>query len=273
MTLIDRIKNTLSINCDTALVRYDLDRIYRYSEYNKTIDYAKKYIDVNGVREQVQRLQTESEIYEKDIKNIAEPEREAEERKYHVWATWFKVKKICIWVTLGLIVCAVINSILWDYLPSFLNRLLDKLSLPLILLIPALIVIKVGEWICKNNYSSYVSKINTKINARNDNFEKTARAYYATIDNLYLTSLDPLQREMVLMRREQAKRDEQYQKEMKAMREENMRLQNELRNELRNMEKDRLQEAKQARVAQEQAMRSYDRMLQIEEDRERRIRK
>ena len=110
MTLIDRIKNTLSINYDSALVRYDLNRVYRYNEYNKTIDYAKKYIDVNGVREQVQRLQAESEAYHKDIKDITEPEREAEEIKYHVWATWFKVMKICIWIMSGLIVCVVINT-------------------------------------------------------------------------------------------------------------------------------------------------------------------
>lgn len=43
-----------------SIVRRDLDKVYRYNEYNEAIAYAKKNIDVKGVKEEMQNLQKEA---------------------------------------------------------------------------------------------------------------------------------------------------------------------------------------------------------------------
>lgn len=70
------------------------------------------------------------------------------------------------------------------------------------------------------------------------------------IDTLYLRSLDPSHREMVLMRREQA----EHNRKQEELEEERVRLENE-----------RLREAEKTRKAQEK-------LLKIEEEREKRYR-
>lgn len=259
-----------------SIVRRDLNKVYRFNEYNEAIAYAKKNIDVKGVKEEMQNLQKEAQIYKKDISAIVDPERENEERKYNILDKWFKAKKICKWTLAGLFIVSIVNLIFGGFLPSFLHNALYVLWLFVILMLPAFLVTKIGEKICDKSYYDLIEKIDTRVIDRNESFAKKSRAYYEAIDNLYLLSLDPTLRVMVTMQREQAERDEQHRKEMKEMKDEVGRLQK----ELQRAEDARRRDAEQARKAQDQARKTQERalwnqerLLQIEEDRERRIRK
>lgn len=76
-----------------SIVRRDLDKVYRYNEYNEAIAYAKKNIDVKGVKEEMQNLQKEAQIYKKDISDIVDPERENEEKNIMYWKSGSKQRK------------------------------------------------------------------------------------------------------------------------------------------------------------------------------------
>ncbi len=231
------------------IVRCDLDRCYCFNEYNKTVSCANKNIEVEGVREQLVKLSNEAEIYKNDIKNITEPERETENNKYLIWEKWNKVKNICFSILVclvgGTIICWILGAI---WLPMFSILGLLGIVLSIIMLL-VFIVTKVGELIYGSFYNKYINRIMDKINVRNAIFEYDAHQYYEMIDSLYLQSLDPAHREMILMHREQT----EHNKEMKRL---------EMKRQM--TENERLQEQRKTRQTQE-------RLLEIEEERERRL--
>lgn len=102
-----------------------------------------------------------------------------------------------------------------------------------------------GKWY-RQQYQKYVGELSGKIDSLGKAFKKVSEDYYRTIDNLYLNSLDPTQRQFEIMRREQAA---QSQKLIQAQ-EEAQRLQKKL-----------IQEQKRTRLTQEQ-------LLEIERKRE-----
>lgn len=240
------------------MLRCNLDKVYRYKEYNEAIAYAKQNIDINGMSEQVLKLQEERKAYEGYLQTITEPEREEEDKRYCLWEKWNKVKRICKWILIGLVALWIIMAILGKVLrysgshnayTAFFVLWMFILFLAVISIF-AFLVIKIGTWICNKNYTRYMNKVFAKINDANNRFVYQVHAYYRNIDNLYLGSLDPAHREMLLMRREQA---------------EHNRRQEELENERIRLENARLEEAAKTRRAQE-------RLLKIEEERERRYR-
>ena len=242
------------------IVRCDLERVYNFNEYNKTMDYAKKNIEVNGVREQIQKLTAEKNTYIQEMQNIIESEKENEDKKYHEWESWYKKKNICVWITIGLVAVSVINLLVGGFLPHGLHKLFTLLGLLIFIMLPASIVVKLLEFICGNSYYKYAGPVSEKISVLNIAFTEESRKYYKSIDDLYLLSLDPAHREMVLMRRDQAKQHKQI------MRIERERI--ELEKERIRIEKARQADQKAAREEAEQSRKVQERLLQIEEDRE-----
>ncbi len=243
-----------------SIVRRDLNKCYRFNEYNEAIVYAKKNIEVKGVKEQYQKLVAEKDNYIQDIKNITESEKENENKKYHDWGNWYKKKNLCVRVTLALVIITIINVIFGGFLPSGLHNFLTILGLFLFIMIPLSVVTKVGEFISEKAYYNYISPIDDKIMIRNNSFAEYSRECNKTIDDLFLLSLEPAHREMVMMRREQAKQHE----EMMRMEQERLRLE---------QERIRIEKERQAdtRNANEEARRTrevQERLLRIEQDRE-----
>lgn len=231
-----------------SLVRYNLDRCYSYQEYKKAIAHAEENINVGGMKEQIKELKQEAQIYRKSIEEIVNPVRESENRKYLEWEMWYKAKELCKKIMLGLVGCTIVCWILGMIIGTGFT-LLGMLGIILcFIMLLALIVTKVTESIYAAAYNKYINKVKAKITERNAIFEYDVHRCYEAIDQLYLQSLDPTHREMVLMRREQA----EHNKEIKRLEMERQMKQNEL-----------LQEQKKARKAQE-------RLLEIEEERERR---
>ena len=246
------------------IVRCDLDKCYRVNEYNEAIDYALKNSNIVGMEKTIEKLNKEKNIYKQDIANLIEPERETENEMYLLWEKWNKAKDGCFKIVLGLIggtiLCWILSAFLWSGL-SLLGLIDVVLSIIMFLVFW---VIKVIELICGNKYDRYINKIMSKIIARNKIFGQDMNRYYEEIDNLYLQSLDPAHREMVLMRREQDK----YNQEMMRLEQERLSLER----ERVHIEKERQKEEKAAREEARQnakeSRRVQERLLQIEEDRE-----
>lgn len=140
------------------IVRCDLERVYNFNEYNKTMDYAKKNIEVNGVREQIQKLTAEKNTYIQEMQNIIESEKENEDKKYHEWESWYKKKNICVWITIGLVAVSVINLLVGGFLSHGLHKLFTLLGLLIFIMLPASIVVKLLEFICGNSYYNLSSR-------------------------------------------------------------------------------------------------------------------
>lgn len=256
-------------NMSTKIVRCDLDRCYRFNEYNKAMDYANKNMNVEGVREQIQKLQNEKEIYISNVKNITEPERETENQKYASWEKWNGRWNICIRITIPLLIIIILNNVLSFILPEIIHNILRILGFLIYIMVPASLVTLAATHGCESSYNRYKADIIQRINNINASFSNRFNEYYRQIDNLYLCSLDPTHREMVIMHREQTK----YNEEMLRLERERNQLEKErneqmlrLEKERHALEKERMQETKRTRQATED-------MLQIERDREWRSRR
>lgn len=219
--------------------RFNLDRCYRFSEYRESFDYAQQHQSISGVKEQIKSLKQESDNYKKEVAAITEPERGTEQKKYEQWEKFFKKKYMCKWISMGIVAIVIL---LYNTIGA--SWLFGVFYLLMILSILVALILKGIEVVHSMMYKHYIKKISNQIYAVNQNFGAKAAAYYEKVDALYLSSLDPGQREVVLNNRER------------------LRLEKE-RNEL---ERQRLQEQRRASETQEK-------LLQIEQKREERYEK
>lgn len=230
--------------------RIDLDKCCRSNEYNKTVMYANEHKEVKGMKQLLFKLCSEGEEYIKDITAIGESERETEGKKYMLYRKWYIARKICLCFMIGF-------TLLW----YFLNLLFDIVNMHsktdgILLMFSYLVLIAcfgflaalIGEKIHLKNYNDYANEIRARIENKNALFLKTVKEYYSIADSMYLNSLDPAHREMVLMHREQIAHNEEM-----------LRLENE-----------RNRQAKQMLEEQRRTRRAQENLLDIEKERERR---
>lgn len=241
------------------LSRVNLEQCYNFGEYNKTYSYGRENLRIAGMKELLIHLDGECEKYKADIAAIAGANRDKEARQYQLWSKWHKAKQVCLWAVIVFVVLWVTMGVAGSFLdePLAIRYMTALFGFLIMLGILAFIVLKVGEVICADNYSNFARAIFKEIEYRNMLFANTAREYYKKADDMYLASLDPAHREMVLMRREQA----------------------EYNNEMLKMERERLAEQRRASKAQEdmleeqkRAGRAQEQLLDIELERERRRR-
>lgn len=236
------------------LQRYDLEKSYFYGEYNKTMDYGKKNAQLEGVNDCIAQLNDERKQYEQEMSQVIDAEKDNENRKYHFWERWRKIKFISlgIFVIGKFILTPIVNSVCSGNTGTFaillggvLTALVFLLSnIALLLFLIAIIAQEISE----KSYFKYADNLREQLYDISRNFEDKARKYYLAIDNCYLNSLDSTHREMVLMRREQ----NEHNRKLQAIAEERNRL-----------ERENLEENRKTRYAQE-------RLLQIEQERENR---
>lgn len=232
-------------------VRCDLQKLHNYRRYNEACDYAKKNMNVKGVKEVHQNLLKANEQYKQEYDAIVEVEKENEVNKYQIWDKWFKVNDIISRIGIGDICLYVVNIVIKviGFNASLLTNGISTLVFcASILLVPLFLITKIGESISRKGYNQVINRTKGKINIVNEKFEKVSGDYYKQTDNLYLSSLDPAHREMVYMRREQQKHNDEMLR---------------IENEKRQQEMEQLREMKKTRYAQE-------RILEIEEERVRR---
>lgn len=240
------------------MTRYDLDKVYRLKEFQETHAYANQNMNIQGVREQLVKLERECVTYVEAVKAITEPERAEEDKRYQRWKKWNKISSICGLGTLVLMVLCIGMLMLILMLGSDMSeitQILFIISWFIIIFLTVLgilvfLVTATGTWVCNKNYTRYIKEIMAKIENTNYIFAQRVHVYYREIDTLYLRSLDPAHREMVLMRREQAEHNR--------------------RREEQEAERIRLENAKLNEAAR--TRRAQERLVQIEEAREKRYR-
>lgn len=235
--------------------RYDLDKVYFMNEYNEAVAYGNTYININGVKEQLQNLEKERQRYFENVANIVNPEREKEEVKYRQYEKWAKIAKTCKWTEILFIAIFIAFMLFYKYLPiGFRTSVLLALFEILLMLYPFIlgpilfIIAKVIKYGYDRSYKQYIESISNKLGNLGNGFMRASRDCYKEIDNLYLLSLDATHRELVLLRRQQ-----------ETLAQDMMHLEK----ERQKAEKERLNEQRKTREATEQ-------LLNIEIERERR---
>ncbi len=179
------------------LERIDLDRVYSYAEYEKTLAYAEKNISIDGVLKYYKAMKADRHAYNSDIDRIVEPEREKEEKRYWALEKWTRARQISAWVCVGSLVMCWILDTTHPVIVEFFFRIV-------MIAFVVFVIAKISETVFGMIYKQYVRNITKQIKTRNRQFEMICQRYYKEIDDLYLRSLSPEHRELVLMRREQA---------------------------------------------------------------------
>lgn len=245
------------------LDRYDLDRVYWLNEYNRAMSYGRQNSRITGVQEQMSRLQKEKEQYTREVKMIADAERPTEAEIYQKYAQWADRKKI-FGISLIIIIVFSISPLAKFIHPrSILFQLLDfVVSTALIIGTPiAFVVSAIAKKRFEKQYQDYTNTLEARFSDMGNSFKSRSLSYYDAIDNLYLSSLDPLERQMELSRREQ----ERHNQEMRRMQEQHNREMKQMMEKMNRMNEERL-------VEQRRTAETTQRILNIEEDRERRYR-
>jgi len=228
--------------------RCDLDRCYSFGEYNKTIDYGEKNSHLTGVSNCIEQLNNAKNHYMQEMETVINEERDIENRKYRFWEKWHRIKILapCIWIG-SFLINKLSGKGYHSLIVDLLLALLIFTALATFLLFLLAIIMEI---ISRKLYLKYIDSVWGKFNSINNAFENTARKYYQSIDDIYLNSLEPAYREMVLMRREQ----QEHQRRLEQIAEEQRRL-----------EAENLAENRRIRNTQEE-------LLGIEREREKRYR-
>lgn len=239
----------------SGLMRYNLDKVYFLSEYNKTVAYGKQNISIGGVKEKLQELERERQIYAVKVANIVTPEKATEQFKYQQYQKWESIKKKSKWAEICLILLFIVRLNIFKYLPiglrtSLLYTLFDILfAFSVVLFVPLVLVIsKVVAHGYALRYKKYIEPITATVNNLGTSFQRLSIDYYDAIDTLYLLSLDPVHREMILLRRQQ----EEHNRRMVSL------------------EKERKKTEEAYLKEQQRARRATEELLAIEKEREKR---
>lgn len=239
------------------VTRYNLDKVYFMKEYNKTVSYGNQNINLQGVKEQLQELEQAKKIYVDKVKNLVDPEKDTEQTKYQKYEKWSIIERSIKYLEIPLLIAYFICPMLFELLPiafhfSFIFSLTNAL-LPLVAVFVgpiAFVVAKIMRGRYALQYNQYIVAIRDSVNSLGSNFTKTSLKHYDEIDILYLGSLDPAHREVILLRRQQETHNQ----------------------EILRLEKERQESEKQHLIEQQKTRQATEELLKIEQERERRYR-
>lgn len=196
-------------------IRMNMENVYNWSPYNKAIDEAKQYINVDGVKERLTRFDKDADNYNAKLSGLLERERVVENDKYNHFKSLVQKHNICVWVGIGLI---CIRFLLFCTMKAgYLEALYLLGRIATWAYIVTFIILRVKVIKAEDQYYSYKRNIRQQIGQINDNFLVTVHTFEEEVDQMYLNSLDPTTLQLVLMRRELSetqKKNEQLQKQM-----------------------------------------------------------
>ena len=223
--------------------RFNFDCQYMTAAYEKAVSFANQNIGIAGVRELLEKLREDYKEYNKQRANIKNLETQNESRKYDSWENISKIKFTMKWV---LIIDVFLVIFIRPKRSFILLAIWALFALIFCFGIIVFIVLEIMEWRKRTLYQSYVGGISKKIDDTNRMYLNKINAIEKQIDDLYLLSLDPMQKQLVLMQRAQERQHQEM-----------LRLQQAYQREHDNL----LREQEKTRYATE-------RLLEIEEQRE-----
>lgn len=199
--------------------RIDLTKLFMANPVRKdALNFANKYMYIEGVERVAEQIKKEFQQYAEAVREIPKQETERESRKFKTWVVTHTIMKINLMLLIVGLLSTVIASLLapdGSLLQTLLYIVGDVLGpLSLIALCFTLII----NLIAKKSYSSYQNKIYARAERLCNLFKEEADGLCKEIDCIYLSSLDPAHREMVLMRREQERMQKEHTRQMEEMR-------------------------------------------------------
>ncbi len=256
MSFIDRAREFI---LGKQFARIDLDRHYSNSPYNEARAYGERNKGIGGVEPILGRLQASRQSYLAEMTQYIEGERGREEALYSQLRKTGQRKQLFKWIALGAVLVLFLQTKLDSRaLPSILWLFLFFLGIATfaVCVVSAVIslIYRAREAHAARVYQDYTAQAQAGFDRINRSHNASMRAFRTEIDDLYLASLDPAHREVILMRRDQERQHEEA-----------MRLQEKAL---------KLQEQHQQAIEEEQrrARQAQEKLLAIEEERERRRR-
>lgn len=241
----------------TRVTRYDLDKVYFMQEYNKAVSYGNQNLNIRGVKEQLRELEQAKKTYFSKVADVVNPERDTEQAKYQKYEKWAMNEKKIMYLEIFFIAALILNLVLFKFFPvkfriSLIYSLVELVLWTVAVFIGpiAFIVSKILKLGYAFRYNQYIVSIRSILEILGSDFTRTSLGYYDAIDSLYLGSLDPAHREMILLRRQQEMHNQ----------------------DMLRLEKERQQAEKQRLKEQQRTRQATEELLAIERDRERRYR-
>ena len=235
------------------------------ASFDRAEQEAKQRMNVDGVSEVYKQIEENYQAYTIQRDSFIEQNQPRLDELYSVYFEAskkrdgkYKVSKIALLV---LVVFIVIN---FTPLSSLFSGLLGLLAGTVIfagsLIVIVIYLVLGGIQSSRTNseltkYEECFSELRSKASIIVNQYAKTAASLQEDVDNLYLASLDPAHREMVLMRRDQAEQARKQEEHNKKEAERNRQL----------AEEQRRREEERLKIEQER--------LQIERDREARVKR
>ncbi|MFG6374187.1 MAG: hypothetical protein K1W04_08675 [Oscillospiraceae bacterium] len=239
--------------------RIDLDHHYSNSPYKKAKAYYEQNKSVSGAESVMQKIKTARENYLAEMERYITKERPREEACFSKVKEKGKKKQmfkgLLFAAVVAICVIAWLDGVLHSSAATLLLLLLGMAAIAFaVVTLVIMLIYKGQEALAENTYRRYVDEARSGFNRINGAHDTLMAALYTEIDSLYLASLDPAHREVILMRRDQ---ERQHQEAMQ-------------------MQKKALQAEKEhQRVVEEEQRRTraaQEELLAIERERERRYR-
>lgn len=257
MQFIDRAREFI---IGRQFPRMDLDRHYSNAPYNKARSYCEQNKGISGVEPIMGRLQASRQGYLAEMEQYIQGEQDREQALYSRLRKMGQGKQLFKWICLGAVLALFLQIKLDSRaLPSILRLFLFFLGIATfaacVVCAVVSLIYRAREAHAARVYQDYTAQAQAGFDRINGVHNASMQAFYTEIDDLYLASLDPAHREVILMRRDQERQHEEA-----------MRLQKKAL---------KSQERHQQAVEEEQrrARQAQERLLAIEEDRERRYRR
>ena len=241
------------------LNKVDVRNFYDVSSFESAIHWAKQYNVTSEINENVTIIQRKKQEYSKELDTFCNRVQPVADEKFAVWKSSEEKKTFFKWLSIGAVVIFLLCIFLADlnvvssHIILSILILLVTLVMILVLLIGgiAAIIFKIKSNVMKKKYDSYIYELKCESRQITARYEREVNSLQSKIDNLYLDSLEPAHREVVLMRRDQ---ERQHQERML-------------------IERERLNSQKAMEEEQRRSRQAQEGLLQIEREREERYQK
>lgn len=170
--------------------------------FDRSITYANTHKTIAGVENIKRDMQDNLQKYNEEMQLFILQNKETIDRKYSQMEKASIRKKICIVVCLISFVMGIVLD------SGFLVLVFAGSGI-------AILVFKLFEYIYASKYAKCIAELKIKAQSIDNKYRRKANQLYDKVDNLYLASLDPAHREVVLMRRDQARQHEELMREQR----------------------------------------------------------